>query len=67
MPGDPDECRLHGKKCIEIAERSDSEVVKEQFRHLAETWFKLADELQSTLALMNTLEEDDGGKGKPKP
>jgi hypothetical protein len=61
MPGDPHECREHAKRCLEIAANSPSQVTKAKFEDLAETWLRLAGDLESAKRLI-----DEWGKAEPK-
>jgi len=68
MPGDPKECRQHALTCVRLAQTSPSPQTREQFGRLANTWLNLAAELENTLSLLDTLEdEDEPQKGTKKP
>jgi hypothetical protein len=53
MPGDPKECRLHALKCAEIARTSPDSRTQEQFAQLAQTWLKLASDLEQSQAILD--------------
>jgi hypothetical protein len=58
MPGDPKECRQHALICVRLAQTSASPHAREHFASLARTWVRLADDLESSQALLDTV--DDG-------
>lgn len=57
MPGDPRECREHAKCCLKQAAAAASPVVRENFLKLAQSWMRLARELEATERLLAALEE----------
>ena len=57
MPGDPNECRLHAALHLRLANRASTPEIHQSFAVLAETWTRLAAELESEQALLNTLSE----------
>ena len=59
MPGDPKECRDRALRCLELAKTASSPQVKAQFLDLANTWSKLAADLEATLAMIKNMESDD--------
>ena len=61
MPGDPKECRDHAKRCLEIAATSPSSLTKAKFEDLAQTWMRLATDLEHAKRLV-----DEWGKPEPK-
>ncbi len=52
MPGDPKECREHAKRCQELADASPSPLAKARFAELAQTWLRLAHDLEHAKALV---------------
>jgi hypothetical protein len=58
MPGDPQECRQHALTCVRLAQTSSTPQAREQFASLANTWLRLAADLEKTLALLDTLDDD---------
>jgi hypothetical protein len=52
MPGDPKECREHAKNCLKMAADSTSPLAKAQFEDLAQTWLRLATDLERAKALV---------------
>ena len=52
MPGDPEECRDHAKRCLEIAATSPSPLTKAKFEDLAQTWMRLATDLEHAKRLV---------------
>jgi len=58
MPGDPRECRQHALTCVRLAQTSASSQAREQFAHLAQTWIRLADDLERSLAFLDALEDE---------
>jgi hypothetical protein len=68
MPGDPEECRRHALRCVELAETAESPDAKARFQHLAEHWLQLAEELEATLSFAKALEDEPLKKRlKPEP
>ena len=59
MPGDPKECRQHALTCARLAQTSASAQSKERFVSLANMWARLADDLERTLALLETFDDED--------
>jgi hypothetical protein len=57
MPGNPDQCRLNAARCLRLAERARRPETRETFTALAETWTRLAAELESDEALLRTISE----------
>ena len=52
MPGDPKECREHAKNCLAMADAAVSPLAKAQFEQLAQTWTRLAIDLEHAKALV---------------
>ena len=55
MPGDPAQCRLNAVRCFKLSERAKNPARRQSLAALAETWTKLAAELESEQALLNAL------------
>jgi len=55
MPGDPAMCRLIAERYVELCERAKDPVMSQGLCSLADTWTKLAAELEFDQALLNTL------------
>jgi hypothetical protein len=53
MPGDPNECREHAKRCQEMAEAAPSPMAKARFEELAQSWLRLASNLEHAKALLD--------------
>ena len=45
MPGDPNRCREHARRCAEIARHTASPVVRDHFTSLEQSWLRLAAEI----------------------
>jgi hypothetical protein len=61
MPGDPKECRKNAACYREEAARASNAVARATFANLADTWDRLATELESArefLKVMETMEAD---------
>jgi hypothetical protein len=53
MPGDPKECREHAKHCLELAKESPPHsLARTSFEELAQTWLRLARDLEHAKALL---------------
>jgi hypothetical protein len=57
MPGNPHQCRLNAKRCLRLAEHARRPEMRAVFTALAETWTRLAAELDSDQALLRTISE----------
>ena len=62
MLGDPHQCRLHSERCLALAKRSKKAKDRETFLTMAETWRKLAAEIESHGALLRTISEMELGE-----
>ena len=52
MPGDPNECREHARNCLQLAAEAYNPEAKETFERLAQTWLRLAADLESARVLV---------------
>jgi hypothetical protein len=59
MPGDPTQCRLCAARYLQLSERAKDPARRQRLASLAQTWTKLAAELESDQALLNALSEID--------
>jgi hypothetical protein len=57
MPGDPSQCRSNAMRYLKLSERARDPARRERLGVEAETWTKLAAELEADQALLNTLSE----------
>jgi hypothetical protein len=57
MPGDPAKCRLNAVRYFKLSERAKNPARRQKLAALAETWTKLAAELESDQALLNALSQ----------
>ena len=56
MPGDPNEWREHAKQCLELASKSPPlSLARTSFEELAQTWLRLAKDLEHAKALLRTM------------
>ena len=53
MPGDPQECREHAKRCWALASQSRNSALKESLIELAQRWASLATDLETTQRLLD--------------
>ena len=58
MPGDPKECRRHALACVRLAQTSPFQQTRDHYANLARTWIRLADEIESTEALLTALDDE---------
>ena len=58
MPGDPKECRQQALACVRLAQTSASPQSRERFANLAQTWVRLAKELERDQAFLSSLDEE---------
>jgi hypothetical protein len=58
MPGDPKECREHAANCRLLAEQSP--LGRHHFLDLADSWERLAAELESAEVFLRTMGEIEG-------
>lgn len=66
MPGDPKECRQRALSCMLLAKDATTEDAKRTFFTLAQSWTRLAAELDDSEAFLKTLTEVDL-KDVPEP
>jgi hypothetical protein len=59
MPGDPKECRQRALNCMLLAKEAMTAQSKQTFQSLAQSWTRLAAELEDANAFLNTLSEMD--------
>jgi hypothetical protein len=59
MPGDPRLCREHARRCAELAELVATPEEREHFLTFERNWIRLAAELESVEAFLNTMDETD--------
>jgi hypothetical protein len=52
MPGDPNVCREHAKRCWALASETTNPALKDNLVDLAQRWARLAVDLQVTRDLM---------------
>ena len=57
MPGDPEECRQHAVNCTQLACTASTPALRDHFASLATAWTSLANELEQTRALLNSIEK----------
>jgi hypothetical protein len=57
MPGDAKQCRLNAERCLRLAKRARRLETRQNFAALADTWKKLAAEIEADQALLRTLSE----------
>jgi hypothetical protein len=57
MPGDPTRCRLNAARYTKLSERAKDAARRKKLALLAETWTRLAAELEADQALLNALSE----------
>jgi hypothetical protein len=63
VPGDPDECRAHAKKCADMASRATNPQHKQLLTNLAQSWTKIALDLERNQALMEAYPPPRAGDG----
>ena len=62
MPGDPKQCRRYAARCLALAQRTRNPDTRQNFALMAETWEKLAAEIESDQALFAVLHEMELGE-----
>jgi hypothetical protein len=68
MPGDPQECRHHAMRCMELATSIANPTLKASLLDLAQTWTRLAADLESTKRMLDAMDEPkDRGDGSDRP
>jgi hypothetical protein len=67
MPGDPKECRAQARCCLEHAAAATSPLAKDHFLSLAESWNRLARELEATKRFLDALGEEFPVDKPPPP
>jgi hypothetical protein len=64
MPGDPKECRKHALNCMLLAKEARTAEAKSRLLHLAQTWTKLAVELEQAQAYLKNKQEKSEGESR---
>jgi lipid A disaccharide synthetase len=62
MPGDSHQCRRNATRCLALAQRARKPETRRNFALMAETWEKLAAEMESDRVLLATLHEMELGE-----
>jgi hypothetical protein len=62
MPGDPQQCRLNAQRCLLLAKHARRPKLRRNLTDLAETWNKLAAELESDQVLLSAIAELEFGE-----
>jgi hypothetical protein len=57
MPGDPKECRQHAENCRRLATESTTVAGRNNFLNLADTWERLAADLESIDPFIKTMQQ----------
>lgn len=57
MPGDPYQCRMNAARCLRLAKRAWRADVRQRLTELAQTWNRLAAEIESDEALFQAISE----------
>jgi hypothetical protein len=57
MPGDPRQCRLYAGRCLAIARRARKPEARQIFSEMAETWNRLAAEMEADQTLFQAISE----------
>jgi len=60
MPGNPNECREHAKRCLQLAHETTNPVLKDSLTDIAGLWTRLATDLEATRLLLDQF-------GEPQP
>jgi hypothetical protein len=55
MPGNPKQCRQHALCCMLLAKEATTDDSKRTFQQLAQSWTRLAEELEAAEALLDAL------------
>jgi len=53
MPGDPEECRAHARRCAELAASAKTPQLRKTLTDLSRSWAHLAAQLEATEALLH--------------
>ena len=61
MPGDPKECRLRARQCLQLAKRAATEKERQIFLRLERSWNRLAAEIEDAQAFVATLKARELG------
>jgi hypothetical protein len=62
MPGDPEECRQHAKRCWTLAGEAKNPEIKNSLVEIARRWTALAAELEATHKLLELFEDPPNKK-----
>jgi hypothetical protein len=64
MPGDPNECRQHARRCAELASIATTPEARDQFLSLQQSWMRLAADLENAQTVIAALDEIDADPPK---
>jgi hypothetical protein len=59
VPGDPKECRERALRCAKLAAEARTPQIRDSILDIAQTWSRLADELEQTQRLIDALDDID--------
>lgn len=62
MPGDPEECRQHAKRCWALAGEARNPEVKKSLVEIAQRWTALAADLEATHKLLKEIGDEPDKK-----
>ena len=62
MPGDPEECRKHAKRCWALASEAKNPEVKNSLLEIAQRWTALAADLEATHKLLKAFGDEPDKK-----
>jgi hypothetical protein len=55
MPGDPKECGKQAENCLRLAKIAQTSELATQFERLAQSWLRVADDLEKAEAYLMNL------------
>jgi hypothetical protein len=59
MPGNSHKCREHAKRCWQLASETTNPTLKTNFTRMAQTWARLATDLEATKSLLEAFGPDN--------
>jgi hypothetical protein len=65
MPSHADECRLNAARCLKLAHHASSPEDREAEAVMAETWRRLAAQIECDASLLHALSELEVGAASP--
>jgi uncharacterized protein Yka (UPF0111/DUF47 family) len=67
MPGNPRGCRQHASHCVRFSQLATTHETRDHFIYLANTWIRLAEDLERAYSLLDEASESERSIEPDKP